>query len=123
MREIYIKGFEMAVKKSNPYAIMSSYNHANDVKVCEDYTMITEIPRDEQKWDGCFFTDWWNDSRHVDELKAGHDLKMSTGDINGVTEALDNGELSREQVSVCAERIIKMLMKLRRIKKNLDSEK
>lgn len=122
MREIYTKGFEIAVRKSNPYAIMSSYNHANDVKVCEDYTMITEIPRDEWHWDGCFFTDWWNDSRHVDELKAGHDLKMSTGDINGVTEALDNGELTREQVSLCAERIIKMLMKLRRIKKNLDSE-
>jgi len=84
--------------------------------------MITEIPRDEWNWDGCFFTDWWNDSRHVDELKAGHDLKMSTGDIEGVTKALDEGELTREQVSACAERILKMLMKLRRIKENLDSE-
>lgn len=122
LREIYIKGFEIAVKKSSPYAIMSSYNHINDVKACEDYTLITEIPRDEWHWDGCFFTDWWNDSRHVDELKAGHDLKMSTGDIDGVTKALDDGELTREQVYVCAERIVKMLMKLGRIKKRLEAE-
>lgn len=122
LREIYIKGFEIAVKMSNPFAIMSSYNHINDVKACEDYTLITEIPRDEWHWDGCFFTDWWNDSHHVDELKAGHDLKMSTGDVDGVTKALDSGELTREQVYTCAERIIKMLMKLGRIKRRLDSE-
>jgi len=121
LREIYIKGFEIAVKNSNPYAIMSSYNHTNDVKVSEDYTLITEIPRDEWNWYGCFFTDWWNDSCHVDELKAGHDLKMSTGDVDGVTKALDNGELTREQVYICAERIIKMLMKLGRIKRELDN--
>ena len=121
LREIYIKGFEIAVKNSNPFAIMSSYNHINDVKVCEDYTLITEIPRDEWNWDGCFFTDWWNDSSHVDELKAGHDLKMSTGDIEAVTKALDCGELTRKQVYVCAERIIRMLMKLGRIKRELDN--
>ncbi len=122
LREIYLKGFEIAIKRSNPYAIMSSYNHVNDIKACEDYTLITEIPRDEWNWDGVFFTDWWNDSRHVNELKAGHDLKMSSGDIDGVTKALDEGELTREQVYVCARRILKMLMKLRRIKKDLDKD-
>jgi len=122
IREIYIKGFRIAIKESDPFAIMSSYNHINDIKVAENYNLITEIPREEWNWDGVFFTDWWNDSSHVAELKAGHDLKMSTGDVEGVTKALDEGILSREQVSICAKRIIKMLMKLGRIKSQLETE-
>lgn len=120
LREIYLKAFEIAVKASDPWGMMSSYNHVNDKKVCEDYTLITEIPHNEWCWDGIFMTDWWNDSKHVSELKAGHDLKMSTGDIDGVTNALDSGVLTREQVYVCAERVLKTLMKIGRIKKQLE---
>ena len=119
IREIYIKTFEIAVKKCNPMAIMSSYNHLNDVKICEDYKMITEIPRDEWGWEGVFFTDWGNLSSHVYELKAGHDLKMEIGEIDSVTEALDSGELERGQVERSAERILNMLMKIERIQKLL----
>ena len=115
-----MKAFEIAVKASDPWGMMSSYNHVNDKKVCEDYTLITEIPHNEWCWDGIFMTDWWNDSKHVSELKAGHDLKMSTGDIDGVTNALDSGVLTREQVYVCAERVLKTLMKIGRIKKQLE---
>lgn len=115
LREIYIKGFEIAVKESNPWAIMSSYNSVNNTKACESYELITDIPRKEWGWDGAFFTDWWNDSKHVEELKAGHDLKMCTGDIDGVTAALDSGELTREQVKVCAERVLNMIMKTKRV--------
>ena len=123
MRVLYIRGFEIAIKMANPMAIMSSYNHANDVKVCEDYTLITSIPRDEWGWDGVFFTDWWNDSSHVRELLAGHDLKMATGEIDRVTEALDDGTLSRETVEKCAARILRMLMKLARVQAILEEEK
>ena len=120
LREIYLKAFEIAVKESDPWGMMSSYNHVNDKKVCEDYTLITEIPHDEWGWNGIFMTDWWNDSKHTEELKAGHDLKMSTGDIEGVTQALDSGELTREQVYVCAERVLKTLMKIGRIKNKFE---
>ena len=121
LRELYIKGFEIAVKNSNPWSIMSSYNYINDVKVCEDYDLITTIPRDEWDWDGIFATDWWNSSNHTRELLAGHDLKMATGDITGVTKSLDEGILTREQVMVCAERILKYIMKIKRIKDELDA--
>ena len=120
LREIYLKAFEIAVKESDPWGMMSSYNHVNDKKVCEDYTLITEIPHDEWGWNGIFMTDWWNDSKHTEELKAGHDLKMFTGDIEGVTQALDSGELTREQVYVCAERVLKTLMKIGRIKNKFE---
>ena len=122
LREIYLKTFEIACKNGNPWCMMSSYNFVNDKKVCEDYTLITDIPRNEWHWNGIFMTDWWNDSSHIEELKAGHDLKMSTGDIEGVTDALDSGELTREQAYVCAERVLKTLMKIGRIKKQLECE-
>jgi len=92
---------------------MTSYNNVNDVKVCVDSTLCTAIPRDEWGWEGTFMTDWWNDSLHADEIKAGHDIKMTNGDIEGITEALDSGELTREQVYVCARRTVKLLLKLK----------
>lgn len=72
LREICMKSFEIAVKKADPWAIMSSYNSVNDTKVCENRTLITEIPRKEWNWDGVFVTDRRNDSNHIKELKAGH---------------------------------------------------
>lgn len=122
LREIYMKGFELAVKEANPWAIMSSYNHVNGIKACESEELITDVPRNEWHWDGVFATDWWNDSNHVRELKAGHDLKMATGDIEGVTQALDSGELTREQVYVSAERVLNMLMKITSVKQFMERE-
>lgn len=117
LREIYLKAFEMAVKEADPYMIMSSYNYINDKKSCEDYDLITTLPRLEWNWKGTFVTDWWNDSSHIAELAAGHDLKMPTGDIDAVTEALDSGVLSREQVKINAERVLCTVMKTARAKR------
>lgn len=113
LRELYIRAFETVVRDADPVAIMSSYNHVNDIKACENRELITDIPRREWHWDGVFMTDWWNDSDHVAELKAGHDLKMATGDIDGVTAALDKGDLSREEVYPCAARVMRMLLRLK----------
>lgn len=107
-----MRTFDQIIKKASPWAIMSSYNLVNDVKVCENRTLITDVPRDEWNWDGVFVTDWWNDSSHIKELMAGHDLKMATGDIDGVCKALDTGILNRKQVYPSAERVIRLLMKI-----------
>ena len=111
MREIYLKGFEIAIKEGDPWCIMSSYNHVNNVKVSETRVLITDIPRDEWGWTGMFMTDWDNGADHIKELLAGHDIKMSTGDIEGITAALDSGSLSRETVKICAKRVLDMIMK------------
>lgn len=119
IREIYIKGFEIAIKEGNPWCIMSSYNHVNNTKVSETPTLITDIPRDEWGWGGVFMTDWDNGANHVEELRAGHDLKMSTGDVAGVSAALDTAVLSREEVKICAARVLNMIMKTNAFKKTL----
>lgn len=90
--------------------------------MCENRTLITEIPRKEWNWDGIFVTDWWNDSNHIKELKAGHDLKMATGDISGVAKALGDGILTREEVYVCAGRVLKMLLKLETVREFIAKE-
>ncbi|MBQ0102460.1 MAG: beta-glucosidase, partial [Firmicutes bacterium] len=111
IRELYIRSFETAIKEGDPWCIMSSYNHANNVKVDETRVLITDIPRNEWHWGGVFMTDWGNDSKHVLELKAGHDLRMCSGDINGVRNALDDGTLTREEVKICARRVLNLVMK------------
>lgn len=111
MREIYLKNFEICIKESDPWTIMSSYNSINNTKACETYTLITEIPRNEWGWTGVFLTDWGNDSDHVSELLAGHDVKMSSGDEAGVIKALEEKRLDREQVKINATRVVQMVMK------------
>ena len=116
LREIYMKAFEIAVKNTDVAGIMTSYNSVNGRKVCVDRTLVTDIPREEWNWNGAFMTDWWNDTRHVDEIAAGHDIKMTNGDIDGVVRALENGELTREQAYTCARRVIGLLLKLKAVR-------
>ncbi|MGY3814427.1 glycoside hydrolase family 3 C-terminal domain-containing protein [Globicatella sulfidifaciens] len=59
LREIYLKGFEICVKESNPYSIMSSYNKINGVWAHYHFDLATEILRNEWKYQGCILTDWW----------------------------------------------------------------
>ena len=120
IREIYIKAFEIVIKKANPHAIMTSYNHLNNTKVCEKYEMITLIPRDEWGYDGIFVTDWLNDSDHVKETAAGHDLKMSQGNPDAICSAIKDGTLSRERVKESAERVLRFVMKSEYFKKKIE---
>lgn len=59
LREIYLKGFEICVKESNPYSIMSSYNKINGVWAHYHFDLATAILRNEWKYQGCILTDWW----------------------------------------------------------------
>ena len=111
LREIYLKGFEIVIKEANPHAIMTSYNHINNTKICEKHELITLVPRDEWGYDGIFVTDWLNDSDHVKETAAGHDLKMSQGNPEAICKAMHDGVLSREKVQISAERVLRFVMK------------
>jgi beta-glucosidase len=99
---------------------MTSYNHVNNTKVCESYDLVTLIPRDEWGYSGVFATDWINDSIHVKELLAGHDLKMNEGDVDAVCLALENGTLSRERVKESAKRVLEFVMKSDYFKKKFN---
>ncbi len=110
-REIYAKGFEISIRECEPFALMTSYNHINGVKVCEDPMLCEDVLRDEFGFTGLLITDYGNDSVHIKELAAGHDLKMSFGDPKGVEAALENGTLPREKVQLSVKRILEMIAK------------
>lgn len=109
LREIYMRGFEIAIKEASPYAIMTSYNFINGIKVPEYGAICKDIMRDEFEYSGLLVTDWENNSVHINELAAGHDLKMASGNATAVAEAIRSGKLSRARVEESACRVLEFI--------------
>ena len=76
LQELYLTGFEIAVKEGHPKAIMTSYNLVNGVYANENTHLITELLRGKWGFDGFVVTDWGGDNDHVAGVKAGSDLVM-----------------------------------------------
>lgn len=111
LREIYLKGFEIAVKEADPWSIMSSYNYINGTETSESYELLTDILRGEWGYKGMVMTDWGNDSTHWKEAKAGNDVKMPSGSSQDILDALERGDLTREELVRNVIRTLEMIMK------------
>ena len=112
LREIYLKGFEIAVKEGDPWTVMSSYNLINGQHTSESYELLTGILRDEWGYKGMVVTDWGVKNDPVKEVKAGNDMKMHCGYPEDLKAAYDKGELTRADLELCTKRILEMFMKL-----------
>lgn len=112
LREIYLKQFEIIVKESDPYTIMSSYNIINGVHASEHKELLTDILRGEWGYKGMVTTDWWTFGEHYREAKAGNDIKMANGYPERVKEAYEKGFISKEEIMICAKRILEMILKI-----------
>ena len=111
-REIYLKAFEIIVKEAKPWCIMSSYNIVNGHRASECHDLLTGILRDEWGYDGLVTTDWWNLAEHYKEVLAGNDVKMACGFPHQLTEAIEAGVLTREDLAACAKRVLDLILKL-----------
>ena len=114
LREIYLAGFEAAVKEAQPWTVMSSYNKINGTNACANQYILTDILRKEWGFDGIVVSDWGAVSDHVADVRAGMDLEMpGTGadTDNEVVAAVRNGSLSMEAVDLCAERVVEFILK------------
>ena len=100
------------VKEADPWTIMSSYNKINGHRASENKEMLTGILREEWGYQGMVTTDWWTRGEHYKETKAGNDIKMGCGYPGRLLEALEKGLISREEMYVCAKRILEMILKL-----------
>ena len=111
LREIYLKAFEIIVKKSQPWALMTAYNLINGHRASENKELLEDILRGEWGYQGVITTDWWTKGEHYKELKAGNDIKMGTGYPERVLMALEKGLITRSDLEKCAKRVLEMILK------------
>ena len=112
IREIYLKAFEIIVKEAEPWSIMSSYNIINGHRASENRELLEDILRGEWGFDGMVTTDWWNKGEHYKETKAGNDIKMGCGFPDRLLAAMEKGALTREEMEICAGRILKLILRI-----------
>ena len=112
LREIYLKGFEICVKKSQPWVLMTSYNLINGQRASENRELLEGILRGEWGFEGVITTDWWTKGEHYKEVKAGNDIKMGTGYPERLLQALEKGLLTEEELRSCAQRVLELLLKI-----------
>ena len=112
LREIYLRAFELIVKRERPWSIMSSYNLLNGRQTSENRELLTGILREDWGFDGVVTTDWWTCGEHYLELKAGNDIKMGAGHPERVKEAYDKGFISRGEIAQNAARVLELILKL-----------
>ena len=113
LREIYLKGFEIAVKEGNPHSLMTSYNPLNGKQTATHEELLQNILRKEWGFDGFVVTDWEGDTGlAVECLQAGNDLLMPgfPGMIAWLYQQVQDGTLSRKTLEECAARLLNVVM-------------
>ena len=113
LRELYLRGFEIAIKKSNPWTVMSSYNKINDTYVSENPELLTTILRDEWNFKGMVTTDWFSGRKYANQVKAGNDLLMPgrKQEAKKIKEALEEGSLKESEIDRNIEHILQLFVK------------
>lgn len=112
LREIYLKGFEMIVKKAKPWAIMSSYNIINGHRASESKELLEDILRGEWGYEGVVMSDWWTRGEHYKEILAGNDLKMACGFPERVAKAMELGAIERDDLIRSAKRVLGLILNM-----------
>jgi len=112
LREIYLRGFEIAVREAQPWAIMSSYNLINGTWTPESRGLLTTILRGEWGFEGFVMTDWWGGNDPVAMMNAGNDVLMpGTGEqLDAISEAVANGTLSEVQLDENVARLLGVVL-------------
>lgn len=132
LREIYLRGFEICVKKAQPHALMTSYNLINGEHACNSKDILTNVLRDEWGYKGIVMTDWFvttamlkkSDTKHpvasaAGCVKAGNDITMPGGatDMEDIQRALVDENhlyhLVRAELQACAVRVLKKIYELK----------
>lgn len=118
LREIYLRGFEIAIKESQPMCIMTSYNEINGVHSANCVDICTEVARREWHFQGVIMTDWattlaYGGADAAGCITAGNDLIMpgAPSDRERLEQAYAEGRLSEADIRSCAERVLNIVLR------------
>ena len=126
LREIYLTGFEIAVKEGGAKAIMTSYNQVNGIYANENTHLLRDILREEWGFEGIVITDWGGSNDHIKGVEAGSDLEMPTPGLDSarqIVAAVKGGKMSEAAVDECVDRLLEAVLALtkeREIPKEFD---
>lgn len=114
LREIYLKGFEIAVKESQPWTVMCSYNKVNGQYVSDSKLFLNDILKEEWKHEGLVVTDWGATNDRVEGLKGGLELQMpGSSGVNDqeIVDAVNNNTLDEKILNERVARIVELILK------------
>jgi len=118
MREIYLKGFEIAVKEADPWTVMSSYNYINGKYASENTGLLTDILRTDWGFRGTVMTDWFGGSDGAAQVVAGNDMLQPGLDkqFNQIVDAVKEGRLDEKLIDRNVKRILNLIIRTPRFK-------
>ena len=113
LREIYLKAFEIAVRKSQPWTLMTSYNYINGTHASEAPWLLTDILRGDWGFEGTVMTDWGGGYDTAAQIHAGNELIQSGSDAryNALIEAVRSGRLAMADVDRSVTRALELIVK------------
>lgn len=122
LREIYLPGFEAAVKKADTYSLMGAYNLLNGAHCCENKVLLDQILRKEWGYDGTVISDWGGVHKTKEAAECSLDVEMSITDnfdeyalADPLREAVKKGEVSESSIDEKVRNILRMMFRLKMI--------
>lgn len=113
LREIYLRGFEIAVREGKPWTVMSSYNKINGKHVVNRRDLLTDVLRGEWGFSGLVMSDWTSTDQcsHIEAINAGNDLIMpgNPGVVKALQKGLKDGTLNRDALETSAARVLDLI--------------
>ncbi len=112
LREIYLRNFEIAVKESQPWTIMTSYNYINGRHASEDKGLLETILRDEWGFKGMVMTDWNGGYDAAAQVAAGNDLMMPGryAQYKDIVDGVTSGKLAEADLDRCVKRVLELIV-------------
>ncbi|MBR4925317.1 MAG: glycoside hydrolase family 3 C-terminal domain-containing protein [Prevotella sp.] len=111
LREIYLKGFEIAIKEAKPWTVMTSYNYINGIYTSESKDLVTTILRDEWGYEGTVMTDWFGGKDGAKQMWAGNDMLQpgKNEQFDSIVAGVKSGKLDEADLDRCVQRVLNLI--------------